>query len=267
MRKLLLVTVAVGLALWCAPAQASSVTLTSGNSSATIQADSTAGMNSWVVDGVNQLYQQWFFFRIGSTGDESGINALSLASVVQPLPNIAIVSYTGQDGLNVAITYTLTGGLGGTATSDIAETIAINNSGRSALDLHFFQYSDFDLNGTPGGDTVQIANPNSVTQSGENNFMSETVITPPANFHAVGFYPDLLNLFSDGLPTTLDNSNGPLTGDVSWAFQWDDTLGANGTFIISKDKQIRPVPEPGSMLLLGTGLFGLAGVIRRRFTK
>jgi hypothetical protein len=40
---------------------------------------------------------------------------------------------------------------------------------------------------------------------------------------------------------------------------------AGGTFSYSASEAA--VPEPGSMMLLGTGLFGLAGVIRRRGVK
>jgi hypothetical protein len=36
------------------------------------------------------------------------------------------------------------------------------------------------------------------------------------------------------------------------------------TTISSGDTNIAPVPEPGSLTLVGTGLFGLGGILRRK---
>ncbi len=41
--------------------------------------------------------------------------------------------------------------------------------------------------------------------------------------------------------------------------EWEQSIAAGGTFIISKDKNIRAVPEAMPMLLLGFGLVGLWG--------
>ena len=56
---------------------------------------------------------------------------------------------------------------------------------------------------------------------------------------------------------------------------FEDTLGtfvfsanqAGGTFSYSGSNEAGIVPEPGSMLLLGSGLIGLAGAVRRRMKK
>ena len=64
------------------------VALTDANSSANIDPFSTAGvdfrgMNNWTVDGVNHMFQQWFWFRVGEGGPESRVTrrACSVARI------------------------------------------------------------------------------------------------------------------------------------------------------------------------------------------
>ena len=147
------------------------------------------------------------------------------------------------------------------------EVITINNTSGGSLDFHFFQYADFDLNDTPGGDSAVFANANTVLQSEGALSVSETVITPAASHREIDFYPATRDELNDGVATTLSDTPigtvvGP--GDVTWAFQWDFTVQPGSTFLISKDKRLSGVPEPTACVLLSIGVGLLLAARRKR---
>lgn len=258
------VLVAVVITGMATVAGANLITLTDGNSTVTLNPDSQSGVNSWIVDGTSQLYQQWFWYRIGDTAEQS-IDTLSSAVVELTGLNEAKVTYTSAiTGLKVEVDYTLYGGSAGSGVSDISELIRVTNTGTSTKNLHFYQYSDFDLGGTPGDDSVVLLDSHTWRQTDPLLSLSETVATPAANRSEANLAFNTLNKLNDAVATDLDNSTAKGPGDVTWAWQWDKTIAAGGTLIISKDKQINPIPAPGAVAL---GVLGLTfvGWVKRRF--
>jgi hypothetical protein len=237
--------------------------MTDGNSSAQVTPSTQAGMSSWHVEGVNQLTQQWFWYRLGALNGELSINTISAPLVTQSTANTLTTSYANAQ-LSLRLDYTLRGGTLGSGNSDINETVTINNVSGGALTLHFFQYSDFDLNGTTGGDTVQLGKNglglfNLADQSKGATTLSETVTTPGATHGEAAFFNQTLAKLTDLNPTTLNDNAGPVgPGDVTWALEWDVTVAAGDSFIIGKDKSITGVPEPTALALLSAGLLAFA---------
>ena len=288
------------------PNSGSIYTLTDRNSIACVNTgpNNQQGMFDWYVDGVDQLSKQWFWYRIGSNGPEQSIDTIGAPAVS--------VSDTNGDNVNdrlnilytapsftIAVQYTLAGQDFDSGKSHIDESIVITRTSGPALDLYFFQYSDFDLGFGPGhenDDTVQFVVDNRMLQYDPStvypypngatpvNF-AETIDSPPPTYcevNTVGTPGNTLDKLNDGAAQNLSsNCATPLTGNVSWAFEWHTSLtGPIGSplskLTILKDKDIaitlprdgfdsQSAPEPATLALFGFGAAGLA-LIRRRLS-
>jgi hypothetical protein len=245
--------------------QAQIVELRDRGTTAMVNLTNSMGMYDWSVSGQDQLERQWFWYRLGD-GAQHSIDTLGLSSWFVTGNNQLTTTYD-NGSLGIQIKYALYETAVGQAS--IQESIKIlNHSGSSISDLHFFQYSDFNLGGTPDGDFAYQDNYSAFQIEGE-NAIAEAIIAPEASHYEAS----TTSPFGDSTLFKLVNQSGAIlsdsseaAGDVTWSFQWDFDPIANGAEVdILKGKALTytVVPEPSTGALIALG-FGALGIARRR---
>lgn len=251
---------------WAAPY----LTMTDNNASVNIDPNSSAGISAWIVDGVDHLNYQWLWYRVG-TGPELAFDSanFSTVSVTQPFSNFILATYTDSvNQFTIDVQWLLVGGLPGSGLADLHTIVTLNNINSNVealpLDLAIFQYSDFDLNNTPGNDTIEIIGPGNydhARQYDDSTLVHETVVSPTPGIYIADLIDgsnDLLPLLNDGSMTNFTpNIPGPVgPGDASWLFGWTASLAPGDTLSFGKDQSI--VPEPATLALFASGIVLIA---------
>jgi len=255
-------------------------TLSAQNSS--VQINLAGGVSQWMIDGINQLNQQWFYYSVGS-GPVYSIDTIApwSAPTLGHGSSPTLTETYASSIISVKTQYTLQGQLAGSGKATLGDTITINNPAATAQTYHFFQYSDFYLGGSSGGQSVNFNSNGAgtayqVVQTG-GAYLTGTVTaltggTSVSPEEEAGLYDGTMFGLVNGNPAPILNNNlnaGP--GNVNFAYEWDVTLAAYGSpgssLTLSEIQAVVPiVPEPSSVALVASGMLGLALFCRCRKT-
>jgi hypothetical protein len=278
LRRLLLQS---AIALLCAatawPAAGAIITLSDLNSVVQIDTTDTAlppspGVFSWQVDGVNQVFQQLWFYSVNG-GPRTLVNSLTPTSSsaqnlnANPGNDKLTTHYMHGSLLHLDAVHRLTGGLAGSNTSRLEQSLVVENLSAGPLDLQLFAYADFDVGGDTFNNSTALTGPSAALQTFGSWAVTESV--SPGALHAmVGASPNVSVLIEFTLDD-LDGTAGPIVDDGTFAFQWNVTLGPGQTITLGRDANVNPVPEPGSLALLAamTGAGGSLWILRRRHRR
>jgi hypothetical protein len=273
LRKWFAIPLLAALSWFALPGQAraATTTLSDHNSTIGLNLSSPAGMTSWTVDSVNQVNQQWFWFRVGASGAQSDLSHITTTPTVTPFGTKNVTALYANSSYGVQLSWTLNGQNNGSGKSGLNQVATIYNySTTSPLDFHFFMYSDFSLqDGTQAGHQyVNLGNDgngDSTAVQTLGNFGVATndfvVMTAASRLETAPYNQTLTELNTvNGLALNNNLSSGP--DHPTWALEWDLTIAANGSAQLGMLDHLQ-VPEPSTAALLLVGL-GIVCLRRQR---
>ena len=225
------------------------------------------GLDTWEdPSGENYIYEQLWFFREASSDDVYQLDDsdFTLLDESNPSADSILMNYEGGPLLVEAFF-----DLDGYPThSSIFERLTITNTDNEEITLSIYEYDNVDLDDYE--DNFAYGDTSGITQYGGDITAKVIPISPSPDYFEITEYSDTYDNIWDGYD--LSNTGSPFgPGDATFAFQWDVTIPGEGSFEITKNKELwlipydkNVIPEPATMLLFGSGLLGLAGIKTRK---
>jgi hypothetical protein len=212
----------------CPPALPREFTLTDGDATFTLRGirgerTTTSGglgdYKSLSGTGVpDHMFQNWWWYRTDSDTREFALS--NLTAFDQQQANTVSLTYA-EGGLTYEITYTLSDS--GDNQAVVVAQLTIANTTSTPITLNLFNYSDFDMDGSSGGDRAELVRPDYMRVYETNTAHIVAAETPFA--WQIGAFPSVRNLLTDTDIDDLNNSGSPFgPGDFTGAFQWRFTL-------------------------------------------
>src|SRR2546427_13074298 len=101
-------------------------TLVDANSTFSVESSTQAGAYSWTVNGTEELFKEWFWYRTGTTGGEKSIDTLPLVSATASdtngnALNDQLVLVYDNGAFKLTLQFNLTGGTVGQTSSQVNE--------------------------------------------------------------------------------------------------------------------------------------------------
>ncbi|MCH7946069.1 MAG: PEP-CTERM sorting domain-containing protein [Armatimonadetes bacterium] len=247
--------------LGCAALNAQ-ITLTHNGSTVNID-ENNVRITNWVVDGADQVFENLWYYRDGDAGTASLVSTIGAPSVTLFGSQGAEVVYQNSD-LTVTINYFLQANGDGSA-ANLSEQVTFATV--LGINLRLFQYNDFDVSGSAGGDTATRLNSSTIDQT-DMNFVETTGATPIPEFSEMGPFAALRTNITGTAGYNLNTAAGSgigesQNGNMTFAYQWNRNLGAGDSFVMSTSK-VAAIPEPATFAVLGLGALAL---LRRRRRK
>lgn len=227
-------------------------------------------------NGTDHMYQNWWWYRTNLDSAEKPLSDL-VVTTSGGFSNVQLVFREAAgnlaDALLIKLDYTLTGVSANNAYVNIQWSIEnIYGQVPQPITVDFFAYSDFDLNGTSGGDTALSPLPVHVQYS-EGNTVVDVIAS---QFDLVGYdidnFPNLLNLLNDSAVYNVSGSSASGTGNMTNVFQWRATITPGQELRGSLTKVVTlgtpppgpVIPEPGTWALMLSGLAPVALRLRKK---